>query len=611
MVIFQDQRYNLTISEAKMFLFDKNEIVRRLKKYPILQNFSEFALRKLVAQSQTLELMDNQVLFYPAEASDSVYYVIDGHIEGFSSENFQRKVVDIHRGEMVGEMGVVSGEPRGFVTKSRGSSQLLKIEREVFLNFFQKNPTLLMLLTQTVAKRLRRVIMDLRDAHYPYKNIGVIVLSDGLLLDEMKANFKKNALIDNAYFYEHADFCSTKLELVSFFYQCEDNSGVNLFWANYTEEKWCKAVLDHVDYIYFLVRERDSDALTLDKIQAIKQRPSDIVIMHSRKGPYKDTAQFYAKFAFKRHHHITQERADFERLYRYITGQAIGLVCSGGGYRGAIHYGLAKALFEAEIPIDCIGGSSVGSCVGAMISLYYGDWPSFDKALTEAMQIFKHTRLFKHITIPLVSILNGEVATRTIRHVFQEAHIEDLPINFFCVVGNLSKSQKEICTTGLLKEWLRGSVAIPGVMPPFEKDGVIYVDGSVCANLPVEEMRGYLNQVGTTIAFDIRTHLCHQTNYHFPPILRFKDILRYKLGFSKNRYVLPNLSDIVMESSFINQYAIEARGNNRADIIIAPDTSFFSHHEAKKSDTVRMFAYEFAREKLKEYKSVYERWIVK
>ena len=60
-----------------MFLFDNNEIIRRLRKYPILNKFSEFALRKLVAQSTTEELDARQVLFHRDDACDSVYYLVD------------------------------------------------------------------------------------------------------------------------------------------------------------------------------------------------------------------------------------------------------------------------------------------------------------------------------------------------------------------------------------------------------------------------------------------------------------------------------------------------------------------------------------------------------
>ncbi len=57
---------------------------------------------------------------------------------------------------------------------------------------------------------------------------------------------------------------------------------------------------------------------------------------------------------------------DFSRLARFLTGTSIGLVLGGGGARGAAHVGMIRAMLEANIPIDMIGGTSIGSFMGAL-----------------------------------------------------------------------------------------------------------------------------------------------------------------------------------------------------------------------------------------------------
>ena len=42
----------------------------------------------------------------------------------------------------------------------------------------------------------------------------------------------------------------------------------------------------------------------------------------------------------------------------------VGLVLSGGGAKGVAHIGVLKVLEEADIPIDYIVGTSMGSIVG-------------------------------------------------------------------------------------------------------------------------------------------------------------------------------------------------------------------------------------------------------
>src|SRR5438132_12604413 len=43
----------------------------------------------------------------------------------------------------------------------------------------------------------------------------------------------------------------------------------------------------------------------------------------------------------------------------------IGLALSGGFARGIAHIGVLRVLREAEIPIDCVSGTSVGALIGA------------------------------------------------------------------------------------------------------------------------------------------------------------------------------------------------------------------------------------------------------
>src|SRR5205814_1629318 len=78
----------------------------------------------------------------------------------------------------------------------------------------------------------------------------------------------------------------------------------------------------------------------------------------------KDQLQkyYYPKRIPKRSPAIyTGNRSDFARLARRLVGKSVGLVLGGGGARGISHIGVIKALEEAGIPIDMIGGTSIGS----------------------------------------------------------------------------------------------------------------------------------------------------------------------------------------------------------------------------------------------------------
>lgn len=71
---------------------------------------------------------------------------------------------------------------------------------------------------------------------------------------------------------------------------------------------------------------------------------------------------------------LSNNRSDIRRIARYLTNTAIGVVMSGGGARGYSHVGVLKAMEELSIPIDFIGGTSMGSYVGGVASTNRGDY---------------------------------------------------------------------------------------------------------------------------------------------------------------------------------------------------------------------------------------------
>ncbi len=70
------------------------------------------------------------------------------------------------------------------------------------------------------------------------------------------------------------------------------------------------------------------------------------------------------------HHNFVLDNTDYyTRLCRFLTGHAISLVLGGGGARGCAHIGLIRAMRELDVPIDAIGGTSIGSIIASAFAL--------------------------------------------------------------------------------------------------------------------------------------------------------------------------------------------------------------------------------------------------
>ena len=106
---------------------------------------------------------------------------------------------------------------------------------------------------------------------------------------------------------------------------------------------------------------------------------------------------------------------------RHILGLDVGLVLGGGGARGAAHVGMLKAIQEVGIPIDRVGGVSIGSLIGALWAIHR----DFDKMKTLAKEWFEmiHYDYLGHLgnlTYPYISIFSGDYFNTTVKRTLGE-----------------------------------------------------------------------------------------------------------------------------------------------------------------------------------------------
>ena len=204
--------------------------------------------------------------------------------------------------------------------------------------------------------------------------------------------------------------------------------------------------------------------------------------------------------AKSRFHHHVRSRADGERAARLITGKGTGLVLSGGGARGLAHVGVAKALAELGIPVDAIGGASIGALIGAGLAL---EW-DLDAVFANRMQGFLSRPYLRDFGFSRSALFSGRKINRLFNEWFGEIRIEETPVNFFCVSTNLTAGSLTVHTSGKIADWVRASAAIPGVFPPILDQGSVHVDGGVLDNLPISTMRrsGVSSVVAVNVGLD-------------------------------------------------------------------------------------------------------------
>ena len=103
--------------------------------------------------------------------------------------------------------------------------------------------------------------------------------------------------------------------------------------------------------------------------------------------------------------------ADIARLARMLTGRGVGLVLSGGGARGFAHIGIVKALREAGVPIDLVGGTSMGAILGAGVAQCW----SIEELTARFRRAFVEAKPLRDYTLPFVSLVSGRKVSTLLR----------------------------------------------------------------------------------------------------------------------------------------------------------------------------------------------------
>jgi len=193
----------------------------------------------------------------------------------------------------------------------------------------------------------------------------------------------------------------------------------------------------------------------------------------------------------------------------------IGLVLSGGGAKGFAHIGVIKVLEKAGVKIDYIGGTSVGSVIGALYSSGYNAAQldsifrdtNFNNLITDyiprSSKNFYEKRNdelyafslpvnnFK-VGIPMSlskGMFNFNLINKLTKHVREIHDFNKLPIPFLCIATDIETGQQVVLNKGYLAKALLASSAFPSIFAPVELDGKLLVDGGVSNNYPVDEIR--------------------------------------------------------------------------------------------------------------------------
>jgi len=252
----------------------------------------------------------------------------------------------------------------------------------------------------------------------------------------------------------------------------------------------------------------------------------------------------------------------------------VGLVLSGGGARGFAYIGLLKVIHEAGLPIDFIGGTSIGSIIGGLYAIGYHpdsiakivrsiDWDALMTDRIERKYISYEEKEFGEkfiITLPISnksltlspSLYHGQEINLMLNHYFSPAFnthdFKKLQIPFLCIGTDLLTGHEVVLDTGYLPMAIRASMSIPGYFSPVDYLGYFMVDGGVVNNFPVKNVKAMGADI--IISADVQ-----------PPL-------------RSNREEFNSLTDVLDQIIIFSRGEVNRIGYEMTDIYVALDMKY-------------------------------------
>lgn len=578
--------------------------------------FQGMPVERLEELARTMEwtvLDRGEALMRIGDPGDDLYVVAGGRLNVAVSgpDGTETIVREIGRGSTVGEVALLTGSRRTATVRAVRDTLVGRLSRASFERLMEEDPRGALQLTRVVAGWLlpgsppRRNSAPATVALVPAAGIDVQEVAarigaavtlralDPLTVDQAVgggAARSRAGSTDERALADYLDAAEVEHPLILLIADPEVDS------------PWTERVLRRADRVLVAVpggvRPDRQMRRMLTRIAVIAPDvPRELVFVRQAGRPtpgvtglWRDAGEFV-----RQSHLLAGAEADWQRLGRHLTGKAVGLVLGGGGARGFAHIGVLRALTEAGIEIDRVGGSSMGALIGGLWSI--GLTP--EEIVEANREIWHEIRPLKGFTLPFVALHGSHRSRTAMAGAFGDRRIEDQTREFFCTSTNLTRNRSMIHTSGPLARYVLASVSIPGIVAPVIDHGELLVDGGVLDNLPVDPMSH--TGAGTIYASDVSPPRTFSVGLHWEHAPGILDVIRHKMRQSAGT-AFPSIVRILERTATLASDRAASAQRLRGDVrFIAPPVAPYDTLDMRHLDEIVEVGYRSALEAIPQW----------
>lgn len=536
----------------------------------LFDQLDEPVRRALRAELELVLFPSGAAVVRQGEPSDALYLVINGRLRVvFEHAEGAQTLHELRRGQTVGEIGILTGRPRTATVYAVRDSLLARLSRAAFDRLLAAYPQAMvrqfaapvvgMLQDQTTRPR--------RPAH-DVATIAVVPIGPDVPLEAFTAQLAEalgaigpalhltsarveRALGQRAIAQADPD-APVSIALVRWLSEQEIRNRFVIYQADPTNTRWTERCLRQADRILLVGEAAGAPergplerALLPDAGARVAAERALVLLHPPGAAQPRGTGRWLAARTVAAHYHARLGNpADMARLARLLIGCGVGLVLSGGGAAGFGHIGAIRALREAGVPVDLIGGTSQGGLIACQYAM------GWDHATIMAKNRAAIAHRFDY-TFPITALMAGAEMTSVVQEMFGDAQLEDLWLPCFCVTANLSRAGMIVHDHGPVWKYTRATTSLPGVLPPVIDDGDMLVDGGLLNNLPTDVMRARPG-CGMVLASEVSSPGPRRRSIPYETSISGWRLLWQRLNPFARREPVPTLGQIMMRVAIIN-----------------------------------------------------------
>jgi predicted acylesterase/phospholipase RssA len=451
-----------------------------LSELPMFAVLPSQARERLELATRPVDLVAGAVLVAEGDPPGSAYVVRTGRLEVLVDGSVVR---ELGPGQVLGELALLSGEPRSATVRARRDTTLTEIPRDAFQDVLTTDPVAARFVLGQVAERLRTAGGPA--APPPPERVGVVaVVAVGG--GTRPADIAEVAEALGARLAAHLTVASPGVVGRDGLARAErENDRVLLVAGSSPEDGddgWRDFCVRQADAVVLVARSGDP-VPTVALSPAPARRP-ELVLLGPAPTPEVRAAWVAVTDAWQLTVVDGDHAAGVRPLADRLAGRSLGLVLAGGGARAFAHIGVLRELEEAGLHVDRVAGSSVGAIIAALHATGVDGAALEETCYAE----FVRRRPFSDYHLSAQSLARGNRVRAGLSRVYgADTVLEGLPRQCAVVSVDLVSRSRQVHRRGSLVDAVQASCRLPVLFAPVAlDDGRLLVDGGVLDNMPTD-----------------------------------------------------------------------------------------------------------------------------